>query len=739
MANCEATIWIAGGERFRKDLAEALPADLRPFCIVVNLAEPPYGALPELIVADGASAGLARPGGPLTVIVGSAAEAGLAPIGTFYLQSDDLAPMVKLIRTTVQAAAGRNVAELVRAEETARDAMLFTETALGACPIGMVTFRASGENVWANEEIARIVGCSVADIKTQNFRELESWRVGGLLAMAEDALTTGAAQQRDVDLMTTFGKRMLIHAHMVPFTFNRELHLLLLAQDITERKRAEEALQASEDTLAKVFRVIPDAIIITVPDTGEVLEVNDAYERLFGYSREEILGKTTNDLTFWTSADERARFAARLHREGHMRSQEVLLRDRHGREFWAEISADPLQLGDKACALSVVRDISGRRMTVDALNAGANFLRESQRAGRIGSFEHDVVGGEWHGSEMLYEIFGIDALYVRNVDSWIALIHPDDRRSMTDYYLNEVVGACKPFDREYRIQTPVNRQTKWVHCLGRLDVDAGGKAVRLIGTIQDVTERKMAEEALREAHDELERRVVTRTAQLQDANREQEAFSYSVSHDLRGPLRAIDGYGRILLSDYASVLDDDGRLFLNRMVDAADRMGQLVDGLLRLSRIHRVELKMEEVDLSAIAHDFDRKQRESDPNRDVDVVIAPGLVAKGDALLLASLVENLLSNAWKYTGKHAKARIEFGVETQGGASVYFVRDDGAGFDMAYAKDLFTPFHRLHRESEYPGTGVGLATARRVVERHGGKIWARGEVERGATFYFTLGA
>ncbi len=237
---------------------------------------------------------------------------------------------------------------------------------------------------------------------------------------------------------------------------------------------------------------------------------------------------------------------------------------------------------------------------------------------------------------------------------------------------------------------------------------------------------------------ELEGRVAERTARLEDANKELQAFCYSVSHDLRAPLRAIDGFSKALLEDFDDRLDDDGRDYLRRVRTASQRMGELIDDLLALSRVARDEMTRGPVDLSALAGRVADGLRAAHPGRAVEVVLEPGLRADGDADLLRVALENLLGNAWKYTGRHATARIEFGSLPHGGGKAYYVRDDGAGFDPAYADKLFQPFQRLHRPDEFEGHGIGLATVQRVVHRHGGRVWAEGAVERGATFFFTLG-
>jgi two-component system sensor histidine kinase/response regulator len=238
---------------------------------------------------------------------------------------------------------------------------------------------------------------------------------------------------------------------------------------------------------------------------------------------------------------------------------------------------------------------------------------------------------------------------------------------------------------------------------------------------------------LNRARDELQ----TVNAALEAANKELESFSYSVSHDLRAPLRSIDGFSQALLEDYADKLDEEGKDHLQRVRASTQRMAELIDDMLNLSRMTRSEMRLEAVNLSTVAKTVAAELQRSQPERRVEFVIAEGVVANGDSGLLRVVLENLIGNAWKFTGKHLEAKIEFGLAVQNGNSAYFVRDNGSGFDMAYAGKLFGAFQRLHDAREFPGTGVGLATVQRVIHRHGGQVWAESEVEKGATFYFTL--
>jgi PAS domain S-box-containing protein len=268
--------------------------------------------------------------------------------------------------------------------------------------------------------------------------------------------------------------------------------------------------------------------------------------------------------------------------------------------------------------------------------------------------------------------------------------------------------------------------------------DRGGALRGFAKITHDMTERRAADEEIRVLNAELEQRVRQRTAELAQAVSELEAFSYSVSHDLRAPLRAIDGFSQALCAHGAERLDDQGRHYLERIRAGARRMSDLIDDLLLLARVSRSALRRDAVDVGELAAGIVDEQRRRHPGRHVDVRIAKGMAATADRRLLAIALENLLDNAWKFTSRRPQAHIEVGTEPKDGEEAYFVRDDGAGFDMAYADKLFGAFQRLHDAADFEGTGIGLATAQRVIARHGGRMWAEGRPGEGATFFFTLG-
>jgi PAS domain S-box-containing protein len=304
---------------------------------------------------------------------------------------------------------------------------------------------------------------------------------------------------------------------------------------------------------------------------------------------------------------------------------------------------------------------------------------------------------------------------------YLDLVHPDDQQA-TELEIAKLAEGQTVVNFENRYRSK-DGQYRWLQWNAAPFAELG----LIYGTAHDVTERKQTELALHQYG-----------AELAAANRELESFSYSVSHDLRAPLRSIDGFAQALAEDYEPRLDDTGRDYLKRIRRAAQRMGMLIDDLLSLSRVTRVELTRTAVDLSAAVKDAAQRVQELEPNRKVEWRILPGVVAEGDSRLLQVAIDNLIGNAWKFTSQQPAAMIEFGVATlEDGHSAFMVRDNGAGFDMAHAGKLFGAFQRLHGITEFPGTGIGLATVHRIVRRHGGRIWAESAVGAGATFYFTL--
>lgn len=269
--------------------------------------------------------------------------------------------------------------------------------------------------------------------------------------------------------------------------------------------------------------------------------------------------------------------------------------------------------------------------------------------------------------------------------------------------------------------------------------DPNGQPRCILGIAEDITEQRRAEREIRRLNAELEQRVAERTTQLAAANKELESFCYSASHDLRAPLRAVEGFGAALAEDFKSLLPAEGQDYIARMRGAAQHMGRLIDDLLSLSRMTRAELKRAPVNLVEVANETIQRLRSGAPGRTVEWVLPAELMVSADPTLIRAVTQNLIENAWKFTGKKAAARIEIGALIQDGETVYFVKDNGVGFNMKYVQKLFVAFQRLHSPSEYPGSGIGLATVQKIIVRHGGRVWTEAQPNEGAVFYFTLGA
>ncbi|MDB4966985.1 MAG: hybrid sensor histidine kinase/response regulator [Myxococcales bacterium] len=369
-------------------------------------------------------------------------------------------------------------------------------------------------------------------------------------------------------------------------------------------------------------------------------------------------------------------------------------------------------------ALSLSEEDKFRRL-VEAVSDYAIFLLDAE--GNVVSWNAGAERGTgWRTDEILG----------RHVSTFFTAEDRAADRSRTDLAAAARDGSC-------RVETELIRKdgSRFLAEVTLSAVrDASNRVIGYAEIARDITSRRRGEAAIANLNGQLELRV----AELAAANQELEAFSYSVSHDLRGPLRAIDGFSTILLEQYHGSLDEQGRHYLDRVRAGSQRMGHLIDDLLGLARINRAEMHRATVDLAQVAREVTDELHRGEPERAVELHIAGSAPARGDGRLLRVALENLLGNAWKFTRRQSAPRIEFGSEPRDGVPAFFVRDNGAGFDMTYAHKLFLPFQRLHDVTEFEGSGIGLATVQRIVNRHGGRIWGESQPGQGTTFWFTLG-
>ena len=391
-------------------------------------------------------------------------------------------------------------------------------------------------------------------------------------------------------------------------------------------------------------------------------------------------------------------------------------------------------------AMGISRDISSHKQAEFARRDADRFIARITEVAPTLIYVYDLeTGRRIYNNGWLPQALGYEDGADIDVRSFMnRALHPDDEERVAAYrrtHADLPDGVVSQV--EYRMR---HTDGSWRWYLSRNLVfarNSDGKPRELLGTTTDITAVKRAEEELRALNLELERRVNVRTADLAAANHELEAFAYSVSHDLRAPLRAIGGFSNALIESCSGQLDANGLRYLSFLTAGVKRMAGMIEGLLALSRTARNDLLPGTVDLSAVASEVLADLQVVDIDRHVDIVIAPQVEGIGDPRLLRIVLDNLLGNAWKFTSRRECARIEFGMQLQENVPIYFVRDNGAGFDMANAAALFAPFQRLHRFEEFEGTGVGLATVHRIIHRHGGHIWAQSAPDQGATFYFTL--
>jgi PAS domain S-box-containing protein len=506
--------------------------------------------------------------------------------------------------------------------------------------------------------------------------------------------------------------------------------------------RSRAAAAAADSLRMRLFDSSPVAMGVLDPVSGRYVDCNAAAVRLYGLqNRDEVLATTLTGLSAPRQYDgsTTAEYLAQRSRQG-MAEQGAVFEWRHqrpgGEEWDAEVHLLRFKDGQRALFQFTLQDISESKRTQAALRNSEARLKEAQRLARIGSWERDYVGDRLIWSEEIFRIFELDpAACVPSFQLLMQVVHPDDRDPLNEAF-QEALRTRRPYDFVHRVVLPDGR-LKYVRELCETEYD-GDRPVRSMGTVQDITDVRTAENALQRLNEELEARVAERTRDLALVNRELEAFAYSVSHDLRTPLRSIDGYANLLQEDCGAALTAEGRSHLKRIQTSARRMGQLISDLLTLAHLGRADMRHEPVDLSRLARIIASELERSDASRSVDWRIEEGLQVVADPGLMRVVLQNLLGNAWKYTSQTPRAQVSFTQQRRNDGTVeYCVRDNGAGFDMAYVEQLFQPFKRLHAHHEFEGSGVGLATVSRVIQRHGGEVRGEGAVGQGALFCFSL--
>jgi len=536
-----------------------------------------------------------------------------------------------------------------------------------------------------------------------------------------------------------------------------------LVFDLSAQRAAEAALKASEARYRKLFEMSPYAVLLQ--DIEGIRYINPAGLRLLGaQSAEQIVGRSVLEFVLPQYHDE-VRARARLRgREGtSLPSVEHEFRRLDGTVVPVEITSVTMESaqspGGSSLVQTIVRDLSERRAVESALRRFNQeledqvALRTTELARANGDlrtalsmqgaiFEAtaeaimvlDREGRPVHFNKKLLELWDVTAEDLRGADSTRLLALTRERivRSVSRLFDDDAVLSNRSATRDVLLL----RNGRYIETSASPQV-LDGRVVGRVWSSRDISERVQAEQEARELNASLEERVRQRTGELAGANRELEAFSYSISHDLRAPVRAVSGFAGILKFEHGYALGSEGLALVERIQSAGERMNAMIEGLLSLARLGDRELRRLEVDLCVLARTVWQESESIDPGRDIEFLLAPGLHAVGDAVLLSTLLQNLIDNARKYSRDRAPARIEVGRRETPRGTAFFVGDNGAGFDMTHADKLFLLFSRLHSAGEFEGTGIGLATAQRIVHRHGGEIWAESSPGAGATFYFTL--
>ncbi len=502
--------------------------------------------------------------------------------------------------------------------------------------------------------------------------------------------------------------------------------------DIHERKHAEEALRRANAYNRSLIEASLDPLV-TISAEGKVTDVNTATEAVTGRTREELIGTDFSD--YFTEPGKARAGYQQVFREGSVQDYDLEIRHRNGHLtpvlYNASVYRD--EAGVVIGVFAAARDISGQKRAAEALRQANAYNRSLIEASLDPLVTISPEGKITDVNSATEKVTGSSRSELIGRDFSDYFTEPEKARAGYQQVFRE--GFVHDYELEIR-----HRDGHLTPVLYNATVyrDERGEVVGVFAAARDITARRQAEEEVRKLNESLEQRVRERTAELEAANKELEAFTYSVSHDLRAPLRHVDGFSKLLLEEFAPQLPQEGRHFLERIRGGTRQMGQLVDDLLNLSRVGRRELSLQITGLSSLVEEVIGELKAENPDRLIDWKIASLPFVECDPTLMKQVLLNLLSNAVKFTRPREQAVIEVGTRRHNGSDAVFVRDNGVGFSMKFADKLFGVFQRLHRQEDFEGTGVGLATVQRIIHKHHGTVWAEAELDRGATFYFTLG-
>jgi PAS domain S-box-containing protein len=664
----------------------------------------------------------------------------------------------------------RDITERRRAEETIREGLAARELALKEVADQkfaldqhaiVATTDVQGTITYVNDKFCVISKYSREELLGQNHRLLNSGHHSReFFRQMYHTIANGQVWRDEICNRAKDGSIYWVDTTIVPFldAEGKPRQYMAIRADITERKQAEAALRESRSRLNGIIESATDAIL-TIDTQQRVVLFNAAAEKMFGCPAAQALGQSIEGFLpqrFRSQHGEHIRrFGATGVTNRSMGLLDALWAMRaNGEEFQIEASISQVEANGEKLFTVILRDVTERKKTEERLAAQAEELARSQKALEaqtqmlklvLESMGEGLVAADREGHFLIWndsakKLLGRGPAELPS-ERWTPHYEVYLPDGLTPYPADSLplVRAIRgeSVQVELMIQHPELDRGVFLEVTARPLRDSQGNLCGGVAAIRDITERKAAEREIQKLNQDLEMRVVERTAQLEASNKELEAFTYSVAHDLRAPLRHISGFTRILADELGKGIPDEGRFYLTRIEQGTKRMGQLVDELLELTRVGRQALAMRVASLNPIVKDVVTMLAPEAEGRTVKWKIGELPSVECDPMLLGQVFQNLISNALKYSRPRSPAVIEIGQTEKDGAAAIFVRDNGVGFSMKYADKLFGVFQRLHRAEEFEGTGVGLATAQRIIQKHGGRIWAEAELDRGATFYFTL--
>ncbi len=542
----------------------------------------------------------------------------------------------------------------------------------------------------------------------------------------------GKVWQGDIKNRAKDGSFYWVATTIVPFldAHGKPRRYVAIRADITARKKAEE----TRTRLLGIIRSSDDAIISKSLE-GVITSWNAGAERIFGYTAAEAIGRSMRVTIPPELQHQEDEILARIARDESMDHFETQRICRDGTRIDVSVSISPVQdsEGQVIGASTIARDITAKKRAEAALRASAQQLRQLIEQAPVSLAMFDPQMNYLAVSQRWVQEFGRGQEILPGLNHYA--LHPDLPERWKVVHQRGLAGERLEAKEDQWVMD--NGNEFWLRWAVHPWTNERGEIGGIVIMAEDITTQKQAEAAVRELNNQLEHRVAQRTAELQAANKELESFSYSVSHDLRAPLRAVDGFSQAVLEDYGSLLPEEGQRYLRTIRNGAQRMGTLIDDLLAFSRLSRADMSQRRIDMNALIRTVVDDLRHEIAERRVEWRLGDLPFGHGDVALLRQVWINLISNALKYSRKREVSVIEIGTRREGEENIYFIRDNGSGFDMRYAQKLFGVFQRLHRQDEFEGTGVGLAIVQRIIHRHGGRIWAESAVEAGATFYFTL--